>query len=348
MQKTLQNYLIFKGLYALFSLSLSIRKEQFVVYLNKVGESMYNELFEAIEKFDNIAIYRHKMPDCDALGSQNGLAELIRENYPNKEVKIYGQLTSNTLDKFPESNEEILEEIERSLVIVCDTANADRIDGEFWSFGKLSIKIDHHPVVENFCDINLVVETKPATCEMIFDIAADGCWKVGKLAADYLLTGLVTDTGRFRYRGVGVETFNAAVTALKSGVHLDDIYSGLYKRKLHEVKFSAWVSLNFKIDSGVGYIYVPKSVYEEFGIQDDAVKFAIGAMSGIDGINIWTLAYEKEDYVKVSIRSSSKVINHIAEKFAGGGHKLAAGAKATDESEFMDLVSKLVEVSSND
>ncbi len=90
---------------------------------------MYKELIEQIEKHNNICIYRHKLPDGDALGSQNGLAELIKVNYPHKKVFVYGEMREGLFELFPNPVEEDRTIVANSLVIICDTANVDRIDG---------------------------------------------------------------------------------------------------------------------------------------------------------------------------------------------------------------------------
>ena len=176
---------------------------------------MYKEINKLIKKYNSIVIARHVGGDIDALGSQIGLKEIIKETYPDKKVYAVGAYSSRfkfvgSLDKEDEID------FDNSLLIVLDTPKVSRIDIEDLSKYKTRIKIDHHPFEEEFCDVELINEEKSSACEMIIDLVTKTKLKMNKSAAEKLYMGIVSDTNRFMYPSSGAETMNLASKLIKA------------------------------------------------------------------------------------------------------------------------------------
>lgn len=298
-------------------------------------------IIKKIESYEVICIYRHISPDGDALGSQFGLEQILKANFPNKMVYTMGEPFIGLEKQFPGFNHAPQEQIKNSLAIILDTANSERIDDKSWSECKESIKIDHHPLIETYATYEYVNSKRPATSQIIVELANQANWTIPKDAAKYLYIGIIMDTGRFMYRGTDENTFKAAITLLESGIDLSSIYNELNKRKLNEVRFNAYMQLNFNITGNVAWIYVDKTTYEKFGLTADEAKYFVSAMAGIEGVEVWMMCFDKDDFIRVSIRSRKTKINHIAEKFEGGGHELASGAKVRSQEQIQALIAQI-------
>lgn len=305
------------------------------------------QVINEIIKHDIICIFRHQSPDGDALGSQFGLAKIIEENFPNKKVFTFGDKFIGLEKSFPESKMCSEDDMKNGLAIILDTANSERIDDARWKMCAKSVKIDHHPLIEEYANIEYVNSSKPATSQIIVEIANMANWKINSEAAKYLYIGIIMDTGRFMYRGTDKTTFESAITLLESGLNIQEVYGELHKRKLNEVRFNAYMQLNFIIEDSVAWIYVDKDTYEKYGLTSDEAKYFVNAMAGIEGVEVWIMFFDKEDFIRGSIRSKNIKINHVAEQFNGGGHELASGVKAKDCDEMNLIIAKIKEEIAN-
>ena len=168
--------------------------------VNKKDNMIKKDLWEYIKQWDTIIIHRHVRPDPDAIGSQCGLKELIRATFPDKDVYAVGTTVDDLeyLDKMDEVTEE---KYEQALVIVTDTANIKRIDGEHYKMAKQWIKIDHHPLDDSYGEIEWVNTDASSCCEMIADmwLSYPDEIKMTAKAARLLYAGIVGDTNRFLY-----------------------------------------------------------------------------------------------------------------------------------------------------
>ena len=158
----------------------------------------YKKIAKEIKKYNTIVIARHIGPDPDALGSSIGLKELILNNFPKKQVYVVGAPASRfrylgNVDKLPEI------EYNKSLLIVTDTPDTKRIDGvDYSKFAKV-IKIDHHPFVEAFADIELIDDKASSASQLIIELAKKNNYKLNIDIASKLYLGVVADTNRFLY-----------------------------------------------------------------------------------------------------------------------------------------------------
>jgi len=164
---------------------------------------------------------------------------------------------------------------------------------------------------------------------MVADLAMNQNLKVSKEDANFLLLGIVTDSGRFLYSNTTPRTFRVAAFLLEKGVNLTYLCAKLYQQNLNLLRFKGYVLNNFTLTrQGVAFIKITLAILKKYDISRLEAKSAINILANTEEIKIWLLAIEKEEgLIKVSIRSSQYVINEVAKRYDGGGHNFAAGAK---------------------
>ncbi|MDE6948793.1 MAG: bifunctional oligoribonuclease/PAP phosphatase NrnA, partial [Limosilactobacillus sp.] len=157
-------------------------------------------IFEQIKKYNKIIIHRHQRPDPDAIGSQVGLAEILRASFPYKQIYVVGKHIPG-FDWIGEMDTIDNQTFDDALVIVTDTANAPRIDDRRFDNGDELIKIDHHPNDEPFGDIMWVEPDASSCSEMIYSFYQRFAKELTlpQKAAHALYAGIIGDTGRFLY-----------------------------------------------------------------------------------------------------------------------------------------------------
>jgi len=309
----------------------------------------YNDLLKAIKKYDTIVVLRHIAPDFDACGSQLGLAEWLKYNFKEKEIIVCGEdhkVFSPSL--YPPTDKNVVLNKEY-LCIVVDVANVDRIDGkEYYQKATATVKIDHHPDVEKYGDIQIVDDQASAACEIIADILFGyKKYTMPQIAAYYLYSGLVGDNGRFQYSSTNPTSFEVAGKLVATGINFQEIYDKMYLKSVEDIKVVKFLYNSFKVtDKGVGYYHVYDKDLKELGILKEQVKAYVNLLSGYNEIRIWVQFTEDveatdEFKFKVSIRSRGIKINDVASKYNGGGHDNASGAKARSVEETMALIEDL-------
>ncbi|OAB48678.1 DHH family phosphoesterase [Mycoplasmopsis gallinarum] len=295
----------------------------------KIGSSQV--AIDAIKKYDNIVIFHHIRPDGDCLGSQSGLAELIRKNFPEKKVFTPGNNMNNFnfMNYHFDKEEEI--DFNNSLAIVVDASSSDRIEcANLLLENKTTAKlrIDHHP---NGSDIEYdylwVDEHYVAAAEMIAQIAYDANWEVTKKAAEHIYLGIVTDSGRFMYPDTSSRT-HKLVAFLYDEANLEPsaIFKELNKRNLKDLKFTGEVLANFKKDGRVLYYEVTNEVMNKFNMNDLEAAIFVGELANIEDNSCWAFFIQLADgKVRGRLRSNGPKVNEVAKKYNGGGHDNAAG-----------------------
>lgn len=303
---------------------------------------MYKEIIKLIKKYDSIVIARHIGGDIDALGSQIGLKEIIKETYPNKKVYAVGAYASRFKFVGPLDKEEDID-FDNSLLIVLDTPKVSRLDVEDISKYNHRVRIDHHPFEEEFCDIELVDENKSSTCEMIVELCLNTKLKITESAAEKLYMGMISDTNRFLYPCTTSDTLAlASLLVSKYGINPPELYEKMYLRNLDEIRFIGYIFQNIKVTkNGVGYIKITDEIQKEFGMDPASAGNMVGELSYINDFIVWITFSEdkKQNMVRVSIRSRGPVINTLAMQYNGGGHKLASGIRLPN----FDLSDEIIE-----
>ena len=290
------------------------------------------QVLDTIKEFNRIIIFRHFRPDGDAICSTKGLQRILQLSFPEKEITLQNCDFSDYLS-FLGSEDVLLNDdyYAEALGIVIDTATTKRISNQKFSLCKKLIKIDHHIPVESYGDINWVEDERCSSCELItafYDAMKDEL-KIDTEAATYLYAGLVTDSGRFRFRSVSGDTMRLAGLLLDQGVDTDLLYANLYMKDFEEFKFQGYVLNNINItENGVAYIHISKSIMEEFGLSFEQASACVSFMDSIKNSLIWVafIDADNQDEIRVRLRSRFVTINELAERYEGGGHACASGA----------------------
>lgn len=309
---------------------------------------MYEKIWETIKQFDKVIIHRHISPDPDAMGSQLGLARIIEANLPYAWVKCVGY-SEPSLSWIGVMDEVYNDEYEGALVIVLDTANGPRIDDSRWKNASTVIKIDHHPSVDEYGDINLVDTKSAATCEIIMHMFRHLKDKhqltLPKEAAAALYAGIIADSGRFLYDSTTSQTLEAVQELYETGIDRNSIHNELYKRTLNVVQAEGYVLSHFETTGKIVHIKMDQTTQKSFKLTTGTRAALVGALSNIEGYDIWVFFFENEDgQIRANIRSRGPQINQIAAKFNGGGHPKASGAMLQAWDECDQLIAALGEL----
>lgn len=306
------------------------------------NESM-QKIFDKIKEYDRIIIFRHKRPDGDAVGSTKGLREILRLTYPEKEIYLLNSDFSNYVSFLGDEDAPIDDALYRdALGIVIDTATTERISNPKWELCRELCKIDHHIDIKPYGDYVWVDDGCSSACELIarFYDAFRNELKINKEAATYIFTGMVTDTGRFRFRSVSGDTLRYAGMLLDLGVNTDVQYAHLYLKDFHTLKFQAYVYKKMKItENGVAYLYVDRAMQKKFGLTLEEASASVSYMDSIKNSLIWLAFIDCGDgTIRVRLRSRFVTVNEIAEKYRGGGHDCASGATVYNKKEMKALI----------
>ncbi len=290
-------------------------------------------ILDKIKVYRRIILFRHIRCDGDAVGATKGLREILRLSYPEKEIYLIDEGHSAYLDFLGGEDEPIPDALYAdALAIVLDTGSADRISNPKYTLCREIVKIDHHLERDPYGDISWVESDRSSTCEMVvkFYDTFRGELKMSPQAAAYLYTGMVTDSGRFRFRSVSGDTLRYAAMLLDQGIDTETLYAHLYLQDADELKFKAYVLNHLKFtENGAAYCYISRTAQEKFGLSLEQASNAVSYLDSIKGSLIWIALIETGDEkktIRVRLRSRFAAVNEIAERWRGGGHTSASGA----------------------
>ena len=305
---------------------------------------MFEQVFEEIKKYDKIIIHRHSNPDGDAYGSQIGLKNILKENYPQKQIFAvgdssvrYGFMEGSQMDTIDDSV------YSGALAFVLDTSATALISDDRYRLADKTICIDHHIFCERFTDIEVRNTSYESCCGLITEFAMEGGLKLNSLAAKSLYTGMVTDSGRFRYDSTNSRTFTLASFLMQHSFDMNEVYANLYADDFKYILLRAKFTLKIQFtDKNVAYIYTDKDEAASYGFDLFSIsRGMVGTMSDIRGVDTWVNFTESADGVLCEIRSKKYNINPIAVKYGGGGHAKASGATLKNRDEAMLLLEDL-------
>ena len=302
-------------------------------------------ILDKIEEYESIAIFRHKRPDGDAVGSTNGLCRLLRLSYPDKDIRLCNTDFSDFVSFLGDEKTEDCEEFcKNALGIVLDTATEERVSSSDYKKCAFLIKIDHHIAIQSYADLEWVEEERSSCCELIADfyMTFSDRLKLDADAASCIYAGMVTDSGRFRFRSVSGETLRLAGAMLDLGVDLDHLYAHLYMADFESLKFKSAIYRRMKLtENGVAYVYIDRAMQEKFGLSFEAASSAVSYMDSIKNSLIWLAFIKCEDgTIRVRLRSRFVTVSELAESYGGGGHACAAGATVRNLTEMRKLVAE--------
>ncbi|MBQ5954024.1 MAG: bifunctional oligoribonuclease/PAP phosphatase NrnA [Lachnospiraceae bacterium] len=306
---------------------------------------MFETVLEEIRRADTIILYRHKNPDGDALGSQIGLHALLRENFPKKtvyqvgdEAGRYAFMKQSAMDDVPD------EVFAGALAIILDCGASHLVSDERWRLAARSVRIDHHLFCGKFCDEEVIDSGFESCCGMIALLAQEQGLRLTPLAAESLYTGMVTDSGRFRFDSVGARTLRLAAWLREVPFDTNAMYRNLYSEDLSALKRrSAFIDRIQLSDHAVAWVYTSAAEIAAMGVTPfDVSRGMVNTMADLKGVRIWVnFAEAPGEGVYCELRSSGVNINPIAVKYGGGGHAAASGATVPDQETAMAMLADL-------
>ena len=306
---------------------------------------MFTQILQEIKKYSTIILHRHTSPDGDALGSQIGFKQVLQDNFPEKTIyavgdgaKRYAFMDGSTMD-------EIADEVYNgALAIILDCGSSSLISDERYKTAEKTVRFDHHIYCEKIADLEMVDTSYESCCGLITDFVVQSGLRLSPKSAKALFTGMVTDSGRFRYDSTTSNTFRLASELMKEQFDTNDIYSQLYADDFSAVRLRAQFVLKIQFTAHkVAYIYTTKEELDTYGVDTFTIsRGMVNTMADIRGVDIWVNFTEtEEDKILVEIRSSKYTVQPIAVKYGGGGHAKACGATVSSREEAMALLEDL-------
>jgi len=305
---------------------------------------MFEKICQELQSYDTIIIHRHNKPDGDALGSQIGLKHILLVNFPEKQVYAVGDdarffsfMDDAVMDQIPDSA------YENALAVILDCGAAGLISDCRYQLAKRTVRIDHHLFTQAIADVEVIDSSFESCCGMIALLAKESGLRLNTVAAKSLYTGMVTDSGRFRYDSTTARTYALASFLMETPFDITEIYQQLYADSFDSKKLKAQFTLKIQFTRNhVAYIYT--TAQELAAIDADLFTVSRGmvnTMADIRGVSIWCNFTETENGVLCELRSNRHNINPIAVKYSGGGHAKASGATVADRQTAMAMLADL-------
>jgi len=305
---------------------------------------MFKEIFEEIKKYDKIVIARHIGVDPDALASQVALRDAIKLTFPNKQVYAVGN-SSSKFSYFPKLDR-LPNELD-GLLIVVDTPDKKRVDLPDLSNFSKTVKMDHHPWIESFCDIEYIEDTASSASEIILDFINSCELLMNEEIAEVLFMGIVSDTNRFLF-SPNSKTFLLISNLLKDyNLNVPKLYENIFLRPLKEIRLQGYIEQNMEVTkNGLAHIMITNQIINELGVDSGSAGNLVNNLNNISEVIVWVMISEdiKNGIYKFNIRSRGPVVNTIAERYNGGGHKFAAGARVSSLEDVEKLLRELDEI----
>jgi phosphoesterase RecJ-like protein len=229
------------------------------------------------------------------------------------------------------------------LAIVLDTSAKKLISDTRYPTAARTARMDHHIFCETICDVEVTDTSFESCCGLIAAFAQHSGLELTPVAAKALYTGMVTDSGRFRYDSTSSQTHRLAAFLMEQPFDTNDIYRNLYADDFARIQLKAKFILKIQFSpKNVAYIYTTKEEVQALNTDIFSVsRGMVGTMSDIRGVDIWVNFTETENGVLCELRSSKYNINPIAVKYGGGGHAKASGATVKSREEAMAMLRDL-------
>ena len=305
---------------------------------------MFEAILQAIQEHSCIVLHRHHRPDGDAMGSQLGMKYLLQENFPEKQVYIvgddagfFGFMDGAVMDEIPDST------YENALAIILDCGSRSMICDDRYTLAKTTVRLDHHIFCEKIADYEVVDTSFESCCGLVTAFAEESGLRLNPKSALALYTGMVTDSGRFRYDGTTARTFRLASFLMEQPFDTNELFRDLYADNFESKKLKAQFILKIQFtEKNVAYIYTTQEEFDALGVDTFTVSRGMtNTMADIKGVDIWVNFTESEKGVLCELRSNRYNINPIAVKYGGGGHAKASGATVADKETAMAMLADL-------
>ena len=305
----------------------------------------YQEALALIEEYDSIIIHRHLNPDGDAIGSQKGLGEIIRLNWPDKKVYMVGDRAGRYSFLVEEGMDEVDDSVfPSSLCVLLDMSAPHLVSDTRWTEAGASLRFDHHLFIEKMCAVEVIDTTSESCAGLVADWVITMGLKMNSDSARALFTGIVTDSGRFLYDTVSSRTFNTVSRLVEYDFDRSELFNNLYSEDFSALRRKAYYLNKIEMGrNGVAWTYntlddVKKMRATAFSVS----RGLVNSMANITGVGIWvSFTEDEEGKILVELRSRRKDINRIAVKYGGGGHLKASGATLGTKEEALKMLEDL-------
>ena len=303
-------------------------------------------LEQMLEQTGSVVILGHVRPDGDCLGSTLGLYHYIQTNYPAIRAAVYLEESSPKFG-YLAGYDAILHETDEEryeLCICLDCGDEERLGsfGVFLANASKSLCLDHHITNTRFCEVNLVSENASSTCEVLFEQLDEE--KIDKAAAECLYTGLIHDTGVFKYSCTSARTMEIAGKLMAKGIDFGSIIDNSFYKKTYvqnQILGRALLESITFLDGKCIFSALRQSEMEFYGVNGKDMDGIIDQLRLTEGVEVAIFMYQTgPQEFKVSLRSQNAVdVSRIASYFGGGGHVCAAGC--TMSGRIHDVVNNL-------
>jgi bifunctional oligoribonuclease and PAP phosphatase NrnA len=298
----------------------------------------WSPLVEFLRKHERPLLMTHVRPDADGLGSQLALHEALGNLGKAPRVAIASKLPPRY--SFLDPGRQVIEDFkpanfaDRDCVVVLDTGTWNQLNG-FGDFLKSSplprVVVDHHPTQDDLGGLAFVDTTAEATGRLAYQIIQALGGNLSPIVANHLFIALATDTGWFRHPNTTPATFTLAAELVAAGANPTDLYEKLYEAAtLPRMKLTgvALQRLQVRLGGKVAYTEIVMADYKETGAVPGDTEDLINFPRSVEGVEVALVFIEQGDGgTKVSFRSRSLNVSALAQRFGGGGHKLASGAR---------------------
>ncbi len=290
-----------------------------------------DEIKIQIDKAQDIVVLTHENPDGDAMGCSLAMYNALKQL--NKNVDVIIPEFSRCFNFLP-GVENIKKESNKNydLAIAVDCSDTKRLNGfvNYFDNAKVKIEIDHHGVNTMFADYNYVDPVAPACAQILVKVLPYWNIEITKEIGTCLLTGIITDTGGFKYSGVTAETFEFAAWLLQKGVNVSNVYRNVLQtttKSSFELNRIARNRIEFYENDKIAFTYITKE--DEKGVEAETGDYEgiVDIGRDIEGVEVSIFLREIDNGgYKVSLRSNDYVnVSDICLMFGGGGHIKAAG-----------------------
>lgn len=303
-------------------------------------------LEQMLEQTGSVVILGHVRPDGDCLGSTLGLYHYIQTNYPAVRAAVYLEESSPKFG-YLTGYDAILHETDEEryeLCICLDCGDEERLGafGVYLANASKSLCLDHHITNTRFCEVNLVSENASSTCEVLFEQLDEE--KIDKAAAECLYTGLIHDTGVFKYSCTSARTMEIAGKLMAKGIDFGSIIDNSFYKKTYvqnQILGRALLESITFLDGKCIFSALRQSEMEFYGVNGKDMDGIIDQLRLTEGVEVAIFMYQTgPQEFKVSLRSQNAVdVSRIASYFGGGGHVRAAGC--TMSGRIHDVVNNL-------
>lgn len=309
---------------------------------------MLMKLNDKLQNIRSVAITGHVRPDGDCIGSTLGFYNYIRDNFPDIEVDLYLQ-EPGTEFSYLKNIDMVKTKIDDTnkmydLLFVFDCGAKDRFEPfcKLLDMTKHTICIDHHVTNDGFADENVVIPDLSSTCELLYTCLEDS--RISKACAECLYTGIICDTGIFKYQATTSETMRIAGKLMDKGInHTHIIDDGFYTKSYHQNQILGRALLESVVfyEGKCIYSAITQDIMNFYGLEGKQMGAVIDQLRNTSGVEVAIFIYElPEGGFKVSMRSKDYIdVSRVCSVFGGGGHVRAAGC--TMQGTIHDIINNL-------